>query len=342
MSSSSATSQEDSNDRIVIRCGPVRKLIIRPETYQDALKLVSETFILPEKTSQIAFSAKLSGLVAMTSDSNHEEFTAISEHNWADCQNRIKILRVVKRPKVEKADQSLPVPATGVVDGKRTIKVVHESYGRKYEISATSPLQDVFRAFATSVSIPVEELKFYDQGKVIEPSDTPSSLSWRQVTTLKALRYYIQFTIYTSAGAQVSIRMKHNSPMSKVYDVVTSRIYPCIKDFRLLDGRSCRINPDETASDVYSRSGADIDVIIEQTGGKPVIYLFPPQQLEATVRLSLEPSWKFDAVYPIKVVGTDPGKQQDRTMFRVLKWGGMEVYSERRLPDLPEREINLE
>lgn len=49
-----------------------------------------------------------------------------------------------------------------------------------------------------------------------------------------------------------------------------------------------------------------------------------------------------DAVFWRKVVGTDPEKQQDRTMFRVLEWGGMEVYSERRLPHLLESEINLE
>ena len=45
----------------------------------------------------------------------------------------------------------------------------------------------------------------------------------------------------------------------------------------------------------------------EQRGGKPVIYLQPPQgrDIEAEVTLSLVPEWTFSAIYP--VVGVEPG-----------------------------------
>ncbi|KAG9051623.1 hypothetical protein FS837_000010 [Tulasnella sp. UAMH 9824] len=317
MSSDSTTPQEDSNDRMVIRCGPVRKLLIRPETYQNALKLISETFSLPETKSQIAFSAKLGGSDATGGESYQEEFTPITERNWASFRDQVKILRVTKQNAVAKAANESVERPVGDADAKRTIKIIHESYGRKYEIKATFPLQAVFRAFAISVSISVEDLKFYDQGRVIEPSDTPSSLGWRLMTTLRALRYYFQFTIYNSTGEQVSIRMKHSSPMSKVYDLVASRFHACIKNIRLTGGGWHRIDPNETASDVYSRSGAEIDFRIAQVGGKPVIYLFPPQKLEATVRLSLEPSWRFDAVYPILAVQDGPQNEWQSIQWEV-------------------------
>ncbi|KAL1675821.1 hypothetical protein EV122DRAFT_217705 [Schizophyllum commune] len=45
-------------------------------------------------------------------------------------------------------------------------------------------------------------------------------------------------------------------------------------------------------------------------GGKPVIYLYAPQLIEATVRLSLVDDWAFSAVYPVvPVKGTDAGQQ---------------------------------
>lgn len=42
-----------------------------------------------------------------------------------------------------------------------------------------------------------------------------------------------------------------------------------------------------------------IDIFPVQSGGKPVIYLFSPMEMDATVNLSLVPSWKFSAIYPV-------------------------------------------
>lgn len=39
-------------------------------------------------------------------------------------------------------------------------------------------------------------------------------------------------------------------------------------------------------------------------GGKPVIYLFPPAPIDALVRLSLSPRWRFDAIYPVVPIGS--------------------------------------
>ena len=44
-------------------------------------------------------------------------------------------------------------------------------------------------------------------------------------------------------------------------------------------------------------------------GGKPVIYLFSPRPVEATVRLSLTRNWSLSAIYPIvPIVNKDGGQ----------------------------------
>jgi hypothetical protein len=48
------------------------------------------------------------------------------------------------------------------------------------------------------------------------------------------------------------------------------------------------------------------------TGGKPVIYILPPQPLDSVkVQLDLVPQWQFSAVYPLnKIENTAEGKQR--------------------------------
>lgn len=42
-----------------------------------------------------------------------------------------------------------------------------------------------------------------------------------------------------------------------------------------------------------------IDIIMRQTGGKPVIYLYSPTEIDASVQLSLIPEWRFSVIYPV-------------------------------------------
>lgn len=37
----------------------------------------------------------------------------------------------------------------------------------------------------------------------------------------------------------------------------------------------------------------------EQLGGKPVIYLYSPSVIDASVKLALSPEWRFSAIYPV-------------------------------------------
>ncbi|KAF9563459.1 hypothetical protein CPC08DRAFT_632661 [Agrocybe pediades] len=47
------------------------------------------------------------------------------------------------------------------------------------------------------------------------------------------------------------------------------------------------------------RDGDVIFLVLSLRGGKPVIYLFSPSPVEASVKLALAPQWDFSAIYPV-------------------------------------------
>ncbi|KAL1738463.1 hypothetical protein HDZ31DRAFT_50954, partial [Schizophyllum fasciatum] len=86
------------------------------------------------------------------------------------------------------------------------------------------------------------------------------------------------------------------------------------------------IGPEDTAASLSMEDGDCIDMHRVQLGGKPVIYLYAPRAIEATVRLSLVPEWAFSAVYPVvPVYETKAGQelewrvrtQQDGTLHEL-------------------------
>lgn len=72
----------------------------------------------------------------------------------------------------------------------------------------------------------------------------------------------------------------------------------CEEDFRF-HYEGGRLNPYRTVADMGLMKGEHITVTKKLLGGKPVIYLYSPTAIEATVCLSLAPEWEFSAVYPV-------------------------------------------
>jgi hypothetical protein len=55
----------------------------------------------------------------------------------------------------------------------------------------------------------------------------------------------------------------------------------------------------KTLREIGMEDGDTIDAIDEQVGGKPVIYVFSPEDIDTTVTLSLIPEWQFSVIYPV-------------------------------------------
>lgn len=92
--------------------------------------------------------------------------------------------------------------------------------------------------------------------------------------------------------------------MLKIIQAFADRVQKDVTDLRL-DYLGTFISPDATVGDIdWDPDYNIIDVRLEQTGGKPVIYLLSPTELDATVNLSLIPSWTLSAIYPVVPVKT--------------------------------------
>lgn len=59
------------------------------------------------------------------------------------------------------------------------------------------------------------------------------------------------------------------------------------------------LNEKMTPASYGIEPGDTLSVFWTLRGRKPVIYLFPPADIEASVTLSLVPEWKLSAIYPV-------------------------------------------
>jgi hypothetical protein len=80
-----------------------------------------------------------------------------------------------------------------------------------------------------------------------------------------------------------------------------------------------RLDGDKTFQDYRMQDGDTIHVSSVQYGGKPVIYLLSPVELNASITLSLAPEWSLTAVYPIVPIksSTPQGGEQIQWSVRV-------------------------
>jgi hypothetical protein len=60
-----------------------------------------------------------------------------------------------------------------------------------------------------------------------------------------------------------------------------------------------RIKPTDTFVSRGMENGHEVDIYPERLGGKPVIYLYSPLDIDVSVTLSLTPEWRFSALYPL-------------------------------------------
>jgi hypothetical protein len=127
----------------------------------------------------------------------------------------------------------------------------------------------------------------------------------------------LRFKQGTRTTAQVTRTMKYTTPFSRIFKGVAramglpSRNPPIF----VFDGKP--LEPRQTPSELNMRDGDTIAVTPISTGvkiphRKPVIYLFSPTDIDATVSLTLNDEWSLSVIYPmvpIKVLENGQGSQ---------------------------------
>ena len=109
-------------------------------------------------------------------------------------------------------------------------------------------------------------------------------------------------------------RVKEVVSMRKVFETYAKSKGVCAAALNfLLYGE--KISFAETPRSLELRDGDQIDVLLAQDGGKPVILLYPLTQLEVTVNLQLSFEWSFSAFYPKPLTKGSPGLDMVVSLF---------------------------
>ncbi|KAF4609942.1 hypothetical protein D9613_010307 [Agrocybe pediades] len=106
----------------------------------------------------------------------------------------------------------------------------------------------------------------------------------------------------------VVFKVKEHVVLSKVMKAFCKRIGGCEQEYRFSYYGNVIMRYDTSAS-IGLQDGDEIIVQPRQVGGKPVIYLFSPLPVEASVKLALAPQWDFSAIYPVVSI-EKPGVEQ--------------------------------
>ncbi|KAF7330044.1 Ubiquitin family protein [Mycena kentingensis (nom. inval.)] len=113
----------------------------------------------------------------------------------------------------------------------------------------------------------------------------------------------------------LTVKIGYTKPLSALERAAISHFGWEGKHIKLVfEGR--RLETHLTPADYDMEDGDKILVFVEQLGGKPVIYLRSPVELDATVDIGLTPDWSFSALYPV-VPATKP---QDPRLHEAATW----------------------
>lgn len=117
----------------------------------------------------------------------------------------------------------------------------------------------------------------------------------------------------TTNGQETTVTARPSTRIDKIVSAVCAQWGKCADSAQVsFGGERIGVPGSATAAEVGLEEGHIIDVSFALTGGKPVIYLFPPSEseLEASVKLSLVREWAFSAIYPVvPIVPSSAGGQ---------------------------------
>lgn len=106
-----------------------------------------------------------------------------------------------------------------------------------------------------------------------------------------------KFYVKTDTGKTLVIAFDEAATIGTVKDMIQD-IQGILPDEQRLIWAGRQLEDSKTLWEYGIGAGTTLHLIRRLRGGKPVIYLLPPTNINATVKLSLRSEWDFSAVYP--------------------------------------------
>ncbi|KAG8923712.1 hypothetical protein FRC01_012444, partial [Tulasnella sp. 417] len=126
-----------------------------------------------------------------------------------------------------------------------------------------------------------------------------------------------QITLQRLAGAPEVFNVSGNDTVAMLKDAVSARIGPARYPHRLIFSGQLLSEDNKTLSECGI--GPDSIVHLAAALRKPVVYLYPPEPTQVSVKLSLIPEWRFSVLYPYAPI-EDIKHSEGRALGQKTEW----------------------
>ncbi|KAG2128678.1 uncharacterized protein EDB93DRAFT_1214362 [Suillus bovinus] len=137
------------------------------------------------------------------------------------------------------------------------------------------------------------------------PNPLPSSAT--EAIPSRSKNVKVKLDLVLTSGDTLSVRTELSSRVQKLVDYVARKSGNCSSNHKIT-WHGLRLDGNRSIGSYNILDGDSLYFLMDQVGGKPVIYVYSPSDMDVSVKLTLSPEWSFSAIYPIVTLKQDNGE----------------------------------